>query len=67
MSFNKVTEVKVFPDSLSSQQVVLSRENTGLFCSTDPVWERYYLLKGDTIMRLVIDPDEIQKALKRIA
>ena len=67
VSFDEVTEVEVFPDGLSSQQVVLSRENTGLFCGTDPVWERHYSLKGDTIMRLVMDPDEIQKAPKRIA
>ena len=64
--FDEVTEVEVFPDGPSSQQVVLSRQDVGLFCGIDAVWERYYSVEGDTILRLVMDPDKIQKAPESI-
>ena len=64
--FDEVTEVEVFPNGQSSQQVVLSREGTGLFCGTDEVWERHYSLEGDTILRLIMNPDEARKAPESI-
>ena len=66
MPFHEVTEVEVFPNGQSSQQVVLYCDDRGLFCGTDEVSELPYSLKRDTVLSLIIKPDEAKKAARSI-